>query len=71
MTGVSHVDALSDLVDRDTAARLLGVAPRTLDRWHKERSGPPRLQIGRKVRYRRTSLDQWVRAREEIVMEDS
>ncbi|WP_131233105.1 helix-turn-helix transcriptional regulator [Bradyrhizobium ottawaense] len=57
-------DALGDLVDRDTAARLLGVVPRTLDRWHLQRRGPPRVRIGRKVRYRRRSLSDWVRDHE-------
>ncbi len=64
MTGDPQVDALSDLVDRKTAARLLDVAARTPDRWHKERVGPPRLQLGRKVRYRRSSLEKWVSSRE-------
>ncbi|MCK1506323.1 helix-turn-helix domain-containing protein [Bradyrhizobium sp. 18] len=57
-------NVLGDLIDRETAAHLLGVAPRTLDRWHREHAGPPRVLIGRKVRYRRTSLDDWVRGLE-------
>lgn len=64
MKAITQSDVLNDLVDRETAAHLLGVAPRTLDRWHGEHVGPPRLQIGRKVRYRRTSLDNWVRGLE-------
>lgn len=51
---------LEDLVDRQEAARLLGVVPRTLDRWHLAQTGPPRVLIGRKVRYRRQTLEQWV-----------
>ena len=61
MKANTQFDALSDLIDRETAAHLLGVAPRTLDRWHCEHVGPPRVLIGRKVRYRRTSLNDWVR----------
>jgi len=30
-----------ELVDRDAAARFLEVSPRTLDRWHLLREGPP------------------------------
>ena len=57
--------AVSELVDRRHAARLLGVSPRTLDRWHLLRIGPPRVALGgRKIRYRLSSLDAWVRSRE-------
>ena len=62
--GIQSTDVISDLIDREDAARLLGVAARTLDRWHIERVGPPRVQLGRKVRYRRSSLESWVRSRE-------
>ncbi|MCK1271567.1 MULTISPECIES: helix-turn-helix domain-containing protein [unclassified Bradyrhizobium] len=64
MKANTQSDVLSDLLDREKAARLLGIAPRTLDRWHNENVGPPRLLIGRKVRYRRTSLDNWLRGLE-------
>ena len=39
-----------ELVDRDVAAHLLEVSPRTLDRWHLLREGPPRIRYGRMVR---------------------
>jgi Helix-turn-helix domain len=61
---VDFTGALDDLVDRNAAARLLGVAPRTLDRWHIQHIGPPRIQLGRKIRYRRRSLEQWVCSQE-------
>jgi excisionase family DNA binding protein len=56
---------LDELVDRVTAARLLGVSAQTLDRWKSEGDGPSRLTIGRKVRYRRSSLEAWVAGRED------
>jgi predicted DNA-binding transcriptional regulator AlpA len=59
------VGVLDDLVDRDGAARLLGVVPRTLDRWNADRVGPRRIRLGRKIRYRLRSLEEWVRSREE------
>lgn len=49
-----------DLVDREQAARLLGVSARTLDRWHLLREGPPRVRIGRLVRYRISSIQTWI-----------
>ncbi|ACL55933.1 helix-turn-helix transcriptional regulator [Methylobacterium nodulans] len=51
---------VDDLLTRDAAARLLDVSPRTLDRWHLLRSGPPRIEIGRKIRYRLSSIKRWL-----------
>ena len=62
----SNRGALGDLVDRSGAAELLGVSARTLDRWHFLREGPPRIQLGRKIRYRRAAIDNWVLARETV-----
>jgi predicted DNA-binding transcriptional regulator AlpA len=56
----SASDTLADLLDKQTAANLLGVTARTLDRWHREQAGPPRIRLGRKIRYRRHSLENWV-----------
>ena len=58
--------ALGELFDRQEAASFLGVSPRTLDRWHLLREGPARIELGRKIRYRRTSLEDWLLSRETI-----
>jgi hypothetical protein len=55
-----QTSALDDLVDRVKAARLLSVSPRTLDRWHLLRQGPPRIRYGAQVRYRRTAIAEWL-----------
>jgi predicted DNA-binding transcriptional regulator AlpA len=64
-TGVSRqstgADFFDELVDRPTAAHLLSVSPRTLDRWHLLREGPPRCLLGGKVRYRLAAIEEWVR----------
>ncbi len=54
------------MLDRQAAATFLGVSPRTLDRWHLLREGPPRIALGRKIRYRRAALEQWILTRETI-----
>lgn len=55
------LNAPSDLLDRHEVARLLRVNPRTLDRWHLLRIGPPRISLaGHKVRYRRSALNTWL-----------
>lgn len=57
--------ALADLVDRQEAASILGVSPRTLDRWHLLRIGPPRVALGgHKVRYRLSSIVAWIENQE-------
>ena len=53
-------NALRDLVDRNCAAELLHVSPRTLDRWHLLRTGPPRAKIGGLVRYRLSAISNWL-----------
>jgi len=58
-------ELFSELVDRSAAARLLGVSARTLDRWHLLRVGPPRILIGRQVRYRVSAIETWLLAQEE------
>ncbi|TFL20272.1 helix-turn-helix transcriptional regulator [Jannaschia formosa] len=52
------------LLTRDEAAMRLSVSPRTLDRWHVLRKGPPRTTAGRRVLYRPEALDQWLLERE-------
>ena len=56
-----------ELLDRQEAAVLLNISPRTLDRWALLREGPPRVQLGRKtIRYRRASLEAWLISRETV-----
>lgn len=54
-----------DRLTREEAAEYLRVSPRTLDRWHEERIGPPRIKIGRRIEYRRSVLDAWILQHEE------
>jgi len=46
-------------------SRDLDISKRTLDRWHRQRIGPPRTVIGRTILYRRTAVQDWLRSREE------
>jgi predicted DNA-binding transcriptional regulator AlpA len=47
------------LTERDTAG-LLEVSLSTLRRWKREGTGPPCLEIGRQVRYRRAAIERWL-----------
>jgi predicted DNA-binding transcriptional regulator AlpA len=41
-------------------AKALDVSERTIARWHHFREGPPRVEIGRKVYYRKESVIAWI-----------
>ena len=53
-----------ELLDREAAAKLLGISPRSLDRWHEHRVGPPRVAMVGLVRYRLGAIVQWLRDHE-------
>jgi excisionase family DNA binding protein len=55
---------LAAFLTPDEAAVELKVCKRTLDRWEALHEGPPRTYVGRKVLYRRSSLEAWLHARE-------
>ncbi|MGK9461335.1 helix-turn-helix transcriptional regulator [Streptomyces sp. G6] len=46
------------------AAEYLGISPNTLYVWRHRRHGPPSFRMGRRVMYRITALDEWVRDQE-------
>jgi hypothetical protein len=55
---------LADFLPKEQAAAELHVCERTLDRWHALGMGPPRAHVGRKVLYRRASVQKWLCAQE-------
>ena len=55
---------LSDFLTKEVLAAELGRNPRTLDRWDVLGIGPPRTFVGRKILYRRTSVQRWLAAQE-------
>ena len=65
MTYALSKDGLLDgyLTPAETATEL-GVAVRTLDRWHLLRIGPPRTELGKRIYYRRAAVVAWIRGRE-------
>jgi len=50
------------LLTESQAAQLLQISIRTLQAWRLRRSGPPYVQLGRAVRYRRSDLMGWIDA---------
>jgi phage terminase Nu1 subunit (DNA packaging protein) len=62
---MSHSEAiLSDFLTKRELAFELGRKMRTLDRWDTLGIGPPRTRVGRKVLYRRASVQRWLAAQE-------
>jgi hypothetical protein len=52
---------LSEYFTQEEAATELKVTERTLDRWQRLREGPPITRLGRRILYRRSSLQAWLR----------
>jgi hypothetical protein len=50
----------TDTIDRHTAAQMLDVHFRTLQRWHHAGYGPPREPSRRRVAYSRAEVEQWI-----------
>jgi excisionase family DNA binding protein len=59
------MQADDDLLTSDEAAELLKVSPRTLQRWRVAGTGPPVVWAGRRPRYLRAEVMEWLRARRE------
>jgi predicted DNA-binding transcriptional regulator AlpA len=59
------VPILSEFLTTEELATELGRNKRTLDRWDALGAGPPRTRVGRKVLYRRSSVQKWLAAQEQ------
>ena len=55
---------LADFLTQNEAAAELKVCRRTLDRWRKLDEGPPITKLGRRILYRRSSVQSWLTQRE-------
>jgi len=58
------MNLLADWISREHLAEELMITPDTLCRWEARREGPPCVRIGRKVFYRRSSVEAWLVSRE-------
>jgi hypothetical protein len=61
---MSNSEILSEFFTKEELAAELQRNPRTLDRWEVLGMGPPRTHVGRKVLYRRASVQKWLVAQE-------
>ncbi|WP_456658713.1 helix-turn-helix transcriptional regulator [Bradyrhizobium sp. JR3.5] len=56
------IEDLDALLREQDAADLLCLSVRTLQSWRMRLAGPPFVQVGRAVRYRRRDLIAWIEA---------
>jgi hypothetical protein len=55
---------LTEFLSQEELAAELKVKPGTIKSWRKKRFGPPATHIGKRVLYRRSSVLEWIAARE-------
>lgn len=56
---------LNDLLSPAALAERLGVPVATVYAWNSRGDGPPRIRIGKHVRYRVTDVESWLEAHRE------
>ena len=50
---------------REQLAKALNRSPRTIDRWHAERVGPPRTRCKKLILYKKSAVSEWLERRAE------
>ena len=48
-------------------AAELGISGRTLERWNRMGTSPPRTRLGKRIVFRRDAVTEWLRSREQAV----
>jgi hypothetical protein len=59
-TATAASDFLRDYFTEKQLAHVLDRNTRTLRRWYAERTGPPRIRVGRKILYRKSAVSLWL-----------
>lgn len=55
---------LDEWISREDLAEQLALTTDTLARWATQHIGPPRIKVGRRVFYRKSSVEKWLKGRE-------
>lgn len=50
------------ILTTEQAAEMLGMSERTLENWRWKREGPSYIKLGRSIRYRKTDVENWIKA---------
>jgi predicted DNA-binding transcriptional regulator AlpA len=57
------VSEVIELMTEQQASKFLELSPKTLQKYRMQGGGPKFIKIGRKIRYRRKHLDEWLETR--------
>jgi len=61
---VAHAEpSADDMLDTRAAADVLGVSPKTLNKWRCKGGGPRFVAVGAAIRYRRSALADYIERR--------
>jgi len=61
---VNRQGVLDEWINRDDLAEQLDLTPDTLARWATDGTGPARIKVGRRVFYRKSTVEKWLKALE-------
>ena len=64
MGNTNRQGVLEEWISREDLAKQLALTTDTLARWATIGNGPPRIKIGRRVFYRKSSVEKWLKALE-------
>ena len=64
------MNLLEDYLSENELAKQLKKTPRTLQRWRRNRIGPPHTPMGRDIYYRREAVLEWLRARQRVMVRE-
>ena len=62
--GEPHFNVYDDHVTKSQLAKAIGRSSRTLDNWHRDRTGPPRIKFGGVILYNISSFKKWLASQE-------
>ena len=62
---IRHADKFPEYMNQRTAAKYLGTSPATLINWEKADIGFPTIYIEGSKHYCKTSLDEWMKSKQE------
>jgi hypothetical protein len=62
--GEPQFNVYDNHLTKSQLAKAIGRSSRTLDNWHRDRIGPPRIKFGGTILYNLDSFRQWLAAQE-------
>jgi len=57
---MSRKNPLQNCFTREEFAKSINRTPKTLDRWQLNGLGPPRIEVGNLVLYRKETVERWL-----------